>query len=166
MGTVAVNATQCAALADLLEYPWETPIIKDPSLNTALKPLITFIRKQPLEELQDLFTRTFDLAPVAPPYLGFHVHGESYRRGTLMANLRDLYRRHGIEEAGELPDHVGVVLRLLAATPGDEEVNALIVSDLKPGLDKLLSATEAEEKKNPYRAVLLAAARVMEDRLA
>lgn len=156
----------CAPLASLLEYPWQKPEIADPDLARALAPLEKFIRKQPLEALQDLFTRTFDLAPAVPPYLGFHLHGESYRRGSLMARLRALCRTHGVDERGELPDHLGVVLALMAAAPDDPELVALLKSDLAPGLEKLLAASAKEERDNPYRALLVTAARAMEERVA
>lgn len=151
----------CARLALLFEYPWQKPVIEDPELA----PLAKFVRRKPLEELQDLFTRTFDLAPTVPPYLGFHLHGESYRRGTLMAKLRALYQRYGVDEGGELPDHLGAVLKLLAVASADEELDELIRRELAPGLQRLLAASE-DERKNPYRALLFAALRAMEERIA
>lgn len=153
-----------AALAALLDYPWEKPEISDPALQKPLKPLLRFVSTASLEEVQDLHTRTFDLAPSCPPYLGFHLHGESYRRGTLMARLKALYRRHGVEETGELPDHLAQVLKLVDVAADEPELAELIKEELKPGMDKLLAVAAAEEADNPYRALLTAAAHALEER--
>lgn len=159
-----INNT-CAALSTLLRYPWDKPAIADPELRKQLKPLVTFFEREPLSAVQDRFTTSFDLGPSLVPYLGFHMHGESYRRGALMAQLRALYQRHGVDEEGELPDHLGPVLRLMAVACQDEELDALIKQELKPGLDKLIAESAKSDDGNPYRALLVAAAHAMEERI-
>ena len=151
------------ALAALMEYPWEKPAFADKALAARLKPLVRYVAKHPVEELQERFTRMFDLTPSTPPYLAYQIHGETYRRGDVMARLRALCRTHGVDEGGELPDHLGVVLKLIAAAPTDPDLLVLVRDELQPGLAKLIQVAEREEATNPYRAVLDAARAAMED---
>lgn len=160
---MTVATIDTAALAALLEYPWEKPRIADQATAARLKELARFIERESLESLQDLYTRTFDLTPVTPPYLAFHMHGESYRRGAVMSSLRELYRTHEIDEGGELPDHLGNVLRLVAKAGADEAVVKLLQEELLPGLIKLAAIAEKDDPKNPYRALLDAARQAMEE---
>lgn len=160
-----VTNDTCLELSTLLRYPWETPVISDPELRAQLKPLVTFFERQPLAAVQDLFTTSFDLGPSLVPYLGYHMHGESYRRGALMARLRAIYQRYEIDEEGELPDHLGPILRLLSVAGADEELDELVKVELKPGLDKLIAASAKDDGDNPYRSLLQAAARAMEERI-
>jgi len=55
---------------------------------------------------------------------------------------------------GELPDHVVVVLRYLAAVAEGADRRALLEDALVPALDKML--TTLEDPTNVYRSVLSA----------
>ncbi len=162
MTTTTIDTT---ALAGLLDYPWEKPHISDRALAAKLKPLMRYIEKHTVEELQDVFTATFDLTPSTPPYLAYHMHGESYRRGTVMSNLRALYQTYEVDEAGELPDHLGNVLKLMAKAGTDEALDVLIRDELLPGLDRLRDMAAKEERSNPYRTLLDVARDAMEERI-
>ncbi|MHC4937924.1 MAG: nitrate reductase molybdenum cofactor assembly chaperone [Planctomycetota bacterium] len=64
-------------------------------------------------ELEELYTRTFDINPVCSLEVGWHLFGEDYNRGAFLVRMRGLLREHGIEEGAELPDHLESVLRVL-----------------------------------------------------
>ena len=66
-------------------------------------------------ELEELYTRTFDINPVCSLEVGWHLFGEDYNRGAFLVRMRGLLREHGIEEGAELPDHLESVLRVLDA---------------------------------------------------
>lgn len=73
------------------------------------------------DALEDLYSRTFDLAPRCVPYLSVHLFGaESFKRAPLMTGLDDVYRRAGLDRGGELPDHLGVVLAFADAFAAEE----------------------------------------------
>ena len=160
-----VTNDTCLELSTLLRYPWETPVIEGPELRKQLKPLVTFFEREPLAAVQELFTTSFDLGPSLVPYLGFHMHGETYRRGMVMARLRAVLQRYEVDEEGELPDHLGPILRLLATAGPDPELDELVKTELKPGLDKLIAEAAKSDSDNPYRSLLTAAARAMEERI-
>lgn len=115
------------------------------------------------EELQDLYTRTFDLAPRCPPYLSIHLFGqESFDRSRLMTGLEATYERAGIDRAGEwggeLPDHVAVVLSSAHAFD-DDEWDELVELGLARPLALMHGILRA--KSNPYRHLLEAVRRVL-----
>ncbi len=108
-------------------------------------------------ELQELFTRTFDLNPLAALEVGWHLYAEDYARGAFLVRLRQALRRHAIDEAGELPDHLASVAVLMARLPSGEAAE-LAATAVGPALDRMLPPLEAAD--NPF-APLLRAVRLL-----
>jgi nitrate reductase delta subunit len=104
-------------------------------------------------QLQELYTITFDLNPTCSLEAGWHIFGENYDRGMLMARIRELMRRHGITETGELPDHLVHVLPLLASMDPENAAD-FAGAVVLPALAKMLGAFK--EKSNPYEHVMRA----------
>lgn len=73
-----------------------------------------------LPALQELYTRTFDLDPVCALEVGWHLYGENYDRGRFLVRMRELHAQLGVDEAGELPDHLISVLPALARLDPDD----------------------------------------------
>ena len=113
------------------------------SLDAFLKPLQTL----PPGEWEELYTRTLDLNPLATPYVGFQIYGESYQRGNFMALLNREMRQNQIDLGGELPDHLLPVLRYLGAVsePIPELVEALL-----PAVRRMQAVLRKAEPGNPY----------------
>lgn len=118
------------ALARLVEYPREgyagfveeaAAVLSEgcPQAWQPLQPFIEFARGQTLGELEERFTRTFDNTAERALEVGWHVFGENYTRGTFMVRMRQRLRALGVEENGELPDHLSHMLALLGRA--DEE---------------------------------------------
>jgi|SRR5690625_893679 len=107
-------------------------------------------------DLQELHTQTFDLRPVCSPHIGFHLFGESYKRGSLMAELKREYYTYGIEEGSEIPDHISLILQYLSVLSNLETEQKLYEDLLElcfcPGLEKMISTFE--ETTNPYKYLL------------
>jgi nitrate reductase delta subunit len=104
-------------------------------------------------ELEELYTRTFDLNPVCTPEVGWHIYGEQYRRGRFLVQARDLLKVVGIEERGELPDHL---MSLLPAVARLQPQDAALFAGtyLVPAIDKMLPGLK--DKANPYEQILQA----------
>lgn len=151
------------SFADLLSYP--TPSILElaeeclaqlqdfrPDAAIALGRFMHGLRQCTLERLRELYTATFDMQPVCYPYIGYHLFGESYKRGALMAQLNEAYRAFGYSAGQELPDHLPIALRFLglgAANREDEFCQTLLNSGLVPALEKMLRSFGAQSE-NPY----------------
>jgi len=105
------------------------------------------------DQLQELFTQTFDLNPMCSLELGWHLFGENYERGLLLVKVREELRRHGLEESTELPDHLTHVLRLVERMEHETAAD-FVGACVLPALEKMLHAVR--DKKNPFENVLLA----------
>lgn len=147
------------ALAAVLTYPGEDYFARVDAAIFAAPPEIAWMLQEFADELdgrstielQELFTVTFDLNPVCSLELGWHIFGENYDRGLLLAKMRRLLAEHGIDEGGELPDHLSSALRLLERMDDDARRD-FAVAIVLPALGKMLDAFR--EKHNPYEKLL------------
>ena len=111
-----------------------------------------------LEQMRELYTITFDMQPVCYPYVGYHLFGESYKRGAFMAQLNEAYHTRDYSAGQELPDHLSVILRFIgldAENRRGDFCQALINSGVNPALEKMLKVFNAETE-NPYFGLLSA----------
>jgi nitrate reductase delta subunit len=101
------------------------------------------VDRTPAGRLEEVYSGLFDLDASAPPYVGYHLFGESYKRSAFMLHLRAACRAAGVAVGAEIPDHLTVVLELLAAT-ADDELRAELASDaLAPALERMVRRTDA-----------------------
>lgn len=105
-----------------------------------------------IAELEELYTRTFDINPVSSLEVGWHLHGETYERGAFLVTMRDVLRRCNIEESSELPDHLTHVL-MAVGRMSEEDAEEFVSRRLLKALDKMLEGFAGKE--NPYEHVLL-----------
>ncbi len=92
------------------------------------------------EGLEEVYAGTFDLNPAACPYVGYHLFGESYKRGAFMAKLNAEYRSRGFEIGNELPDHLPLMLRFLATAGEGGIASRLLEEAIVPALTKMTRA--------------------------
>lgn len=139
------------ALADLLEYPDEHYHTAVEACRALAPEFADTVANLSTSDLEELFTRTFDLNPVCSLEVGWHLYGENYSRGDFLVTMRQHLRCLGIAESHELPDHLTHVLRVLSrmdALEAEAFANAYVV----PALQKMVTALEG--KKNPYDGLL------------
>ena len=143
-------------IARLFEYPGEgyRSAAREAALDSKSPEIADFagrIASFSTEELQELFIQTFDLNPDCTLDIGWHLFGENYERGEFLVKLRQLMRRHGVEESVELPDHLTHVLKLLDRMD-EQEAGELAVRCVLPALEKMLGAMEG--KGSPFEELL------------
>lgn len=124
-----------------------------PALAAALEDLAEWLEAD-LERGRERYTALFDLNPTATLDLGYHIFGEDYRRGELLAGLRAEQQKAGLATGGELPDHLTCLLRLLPRLPGPEDAEALVEVLLLPAMKRI--ATALAEDDGRYAAALRA----------
>ena len=110
-------------------------------------------------ELEETFTRTFDVNPACALEVGWHLFGEDYVRGQFLVRMREELSRYEIPESSELPDHLTHVLAVLAAMP-DDEARRLAHACVFPALTKMHRALDSME--SPYRHLIRALVLVLE----
>ncbi len=157
-----------AGFADALEYPGADLAVKAEAcvasvrLESAeaadlLAAFRDFAARTPLGRLQELYSEAFDLQEGCAPYLGAHLFRGDPRRGAFMAQLAESYRTRGFSAGEEVPDHLSVVLRYLAASEGDEEAAELLGLAVVPSVTAV--AESLARQKHPWeplgRALLL-----------
>jgi nitrate reductase delta subunit len=151
--------------ADLLGYPCgtETGIAAEgaaalsgefPGAAALLGEVRSFFAEASRERAEEIFTATFDLQATCAPYLGFHLFGDGYKRRVFLAGLSAIYSSRGFPTGRELPDHIAVVLRFLAASAADEQVREIAEDGLIPALAKMIG--KFGDAGNPYGNVLRA----------
>lgn len=162
--TVAQALKQTYGLfAKLLEYPGTDTIEEargaetsvsgvSPQARSCLERFRKAVEETPQSRLQELYTSTFDLQVVCYPYAGYHLFGESYKRAAFLTKLKELYKAHGFEVEGELPDHIPVILRFLALLDDEDEAGVLVEDGLIPALSSMTKAFL--DGANPYGEVV------------
>src|SRR3990172_693275 len=98
------------------------------------------VQTHSLSDLQELYTRTFDLNPVCAMEIGYHLFGENYKRGVFLANLRATEAPYGLGQEHQLPDYLPVLLRLLTKLDGkDEDLRASLIREcMGPAIEKMI----------------------------
>ena len=153
---------QVAGLA--LQYPDDELLGRLPLLQAALDTLPTPVA-EPLAELVDHlagtpahtlaadYVATFDLSRRHALHLTYFTHGDTRKRGLALLRITQTYRRCGfVVGAGELPDHLAVVLEFAATVDADAGTRLLL--EHRAGLELLgLALTEAG---SPYAAAIAA----------
>jgi nitrate reductase delta subunit len=79
-----------------------------------------FVERHELSEVEEAYTRIFDINTRCALEVGWHLFGEEYARGMFLVRMREELRNYGLQESTELPDHITHVLAVLAAMPPHE----------------------------------------------
>jgi nitrate reductase delta subunit len=102
-----------------------------------------FVTETPREKLEEAYTETFDLGVERCPYVGYHLYGDGYSRNRFLQELNARYRACGFDPGSELPDHLPVMLRFLAAFQGGEEREVILREAIEPALEKMIAAASS-----------------------
>lgn len=111
-------------------------------------------------ELEETYTRTFDVNPSCALEIGWHLFGEDYMRGQFLVRMREELAKYEITENGELPDHLTHVLPVLASMPADE-AKQFAHACVFPALHKM--DTALEECESPYQHLIRCLVLVLEN---
>jgi len=149
-----------ACFAEMLDYPHPgliravrkaTEMVPADGGQTSalLESFRDFLEITPAGRIEEIYTATFDFAGAFHPYIGHHLLGDSYQRSALLVGLKERYRACAVEAGSELPDHLTVVLRFLAACDDAKLRQELISEALLPALNKMLGGEQAERAPDP-----------------
>ncbi|MCK6587799.1 MAG: molecular chaperone TorD family protein [Polyangiaceae bacterium] len=138
-------------LAVCLEYPTEetasaaSQAAGESGLPSGMREALARLRDwvtRDLNEAEELYTRMFDMSPVCTLHAGYHLFGEDYQRGALLAMLRGELRAAHVDEKNDLPDFLPTLLRLLGRLEDPEDRSLLASSLLLPALEKMNHSLE------------------------
>jgi len=117
-----------------------------------------FAEQHEIWELEEVYTRTFDVNPACALEVGWHLFGEEYARGMFLVRMREELRKYGLPESAELTDHLTHVLAVVAAMP-DDEAARFVQACVQPAVEKMKAALE--NKETPYKHVVACLAAVL-----
>lgn len=160
----SISSQLYEAFADLLEYPdrsWGARLeaarraVTAETADGAVEFFRFYRSALPLSmsELEELYTRTFDLNPACALEIGYHLFGENYKRGELLASLRETEAPYSIGQHNQLPDYLPVLLRLIGKLEDEQLRTSLIGECILPALEKMNE--ELSKAANPYGDLLL-----------
>ena len=92
-----------------------------------------------LNEVQEIFTRSFDVQSITTLGVGYVMFGDDYKRGELLVNLSREHDEVGLDCGTELPDHLPNVLRLIARWQDRELVLEFVKEILHPALEMMIA---------------------------
>ncbi len=119
-------------------------VVVDPAAYDTFGAFRTAIEAMPVADREELYTRTFDVNPVASLDCGWHLYGEQYERGAFLVRMRDTLRRLGVEETMELPDHLTQLLRALGRME-ETEAASFTANAVGPAVQKILDGLSSNE---------------------
>ncbi|MGD9898588.1 MAG: nitrate reductase molybdenum cofactor assembly chaperone [Calditrichaceae bacterium] len=111
---------------------------------------IKYVERTELSDIEELFTRSFDMNPLTCLEIGWHLYGEDYQRGEFLVKMRQSLEEFKITESVELPDHLSHCLKLMAVLESDE-VQIFSENYLLPAIGKILKNFSGD---NPYKPVI------------
>lgn len=147
--------------ADRLERCATKLASEHPKAGATLQPFLELSRATSVEDLEELYTRTFDINPVCCLEVGWQLFGDEYERGSFLVKMRKHLREAGIPETHELPDHMVHVIALLGRLDRGG-AGELTTSAVLPALGKMLNGLAG--KDNPFENVLSAIEIVLSER--
>ncbi len=122
-------------------------------LQSALWALAVYLEGDCEGEAEERYTGLFDMNPVCTLHVGYHVFGDTYQRGELLAGLAAELRRAELPTDGELPDFLPTLLRLHGRLDAGD-ARMLREAALVPGLRKMAAALA--ESRDPWARLVCA----------
>ncbi len=149
-------------IAKLLRYPnEETPrlaaSVADAAMETGhpcqeyLEAFALVASSSSAQDLEELYTRSFDLNPDCVLEIGWHLFGETYKRGQFLAMMRHHLREHDIDAGQDLPDYLPALLDLVMKLDSQDALD-LVDDCILPALEKI----QLNLKEGPYAHLLQA----------
>lgn len=165
-------------LAMLLEYPREDFKVRvEEVLNVisaftgypeeilnSVKEFRGSIEDMPLDDLQGIYSYTFEMSNDYTLDLGAHVF-DGFKRADFLVKLKTMYRRFEFPfetfGKGELPDHLSLVLRFIGFAK-DEDIKKSFERDFMiKALEKLYKSF-TKNQENPYHHLINAVYRIID----
>lgn len=104
-----------------------------------------------LDEVQEVFTRSFDVQAITTLGVGYVMFGDDYKRGEVLVNLSREHRAVGVDCGDELPDHLPNVLRLMARWEDRDLAAEFAQEILHPALERMVAEFEPRRREERDR---------------
>jgi len=125
-----------------------------PEAQADLSLFVGPVSRMTVDEIQELYTRTFDIQPITTLDVGFVMFGDDYKRGELLSNLNREHNDCGNDCGNELADHLPNILRLIARlgrTEMTKELADMIVAPAIRAMVREFDPARVTQKNKYYR---------------
>lgn len=151
-----LNSSNYNSLAELFQYPhadYKEKVSKVIELlekdysdyAETFQAFSDFVSRSSQNEIEEIYTRTFDVQAITTLDIGYVLFGDDYKRGELLANLSREQLAANNDCGTELADFLPNVLRLLTKMEDDVLRLELVQKVVLPSLSKIVA--EFDEKK-------------------
>ena len=130
---------QVARLSIFLETFYPLAAVELNSFGKALPCEGEKFSAEELDQVQEIFTRSFDVQSITTLGVGYVMFGDDYKRGELLVNLSREQDEVELDRGSELPDHLPNVLRLIARWQDRELVIEFVQEILHPALEMMIA---------------------------
>lgn len=132
-------------------------------MNQVCYPLLADFLRYPEGdlEMEELYTRTFDIQAIAYLDVGYVLFGEDYKRGHFLVKMQALQQECGNDCGTELPDHLPNILTLLPRMADRREAQDLVGKLVLPAIDKMVEGFG--DHGNVYLDVLKSVSAVLKE---
>ncbi len=159
-------------LSKLFDYPGENyhDIVLE-ALNVvskdypkASKELEIFLELLPMHinELQELYSKSFEVQAVTSLDVGYVLYGDDYQRGVILVNLNKEHNKAKNDCGEELADFLPNLLRLLPKIEDEEMANEMVTMLIATAVEKMMdeyksSALRAKDElyKKQYKTLII-----------
>jgi len=131
-----------------------------PEASSSASAFGAYLEPLHIHELEENYSRTFDINPACALEIGWHLFGEEYARGLFLVRLRGEMQIRGLQESAELPDHITHVLAILSEM-SFEEAERFVHACVLPAIDKM--EQKLDEAGSPYQHLTHCLALVLEE---
>jgi len=158
MSTTTINIDHYRLMAVLLDFP-EQGLKEEvnevqtflesryPDVVDNFRPFYELVKGISIDDIQELYTRTFEVQAITTLDLGYLLFGDDYKRAELLVNLNREHTTIGNDCGHELADHLPNVIRLITLLEDDELRQELLRKLIIPGLKKMIGDYDPEKLK-------------------
>lgn len=130
-------------------------------MDRAFRELASYLEREGKDSSEERYTRLFDLSPVCTLHVGYHLFGDAYGRGELLAGLVGELRNAKVPMGEEIPDFLPTLLRLVSRIENEEDRQVFLEQVLLPGLAKMEESLG--EAKDPWSEIIRALPELLQE---
>lgn len=121
-----------------------------PNAAKEIQRFADYINGESLEQIEEVFGRTFHIQAICYLDIGYVLFGEDYKRGEFLVHMKQEQQKVNNDCGEELADNLANVLALMTKTEDNEFLNELAVRILVPAVKNMLKEfdTARMELKN------------------
>lgn len=156
-----MNYSHYTRLAELFDFPDADYLVRARQLPALLldrypqaaAELQLFLDVIPpsANDLQELYTRTFEIQSLTTLSVGYILFGDDYKRGDLLANLNREHMLVGNDCRGELADHLPNMLRLVPLLQDADLREEMVAELLLPAVALMIREFDPERVQRKDR---------------